>query len=290
MPPISVYKIASISLTAFLVILSYYSLVPLLKKKRPVEEEDEDEEEIECIKIEKDNKVYLLDEKTNIIYDFNYPHSEIGRLENDTNTYLPSKLGLSEIERKLVLVLGGVSHTSKPDYSLNLIYKRFEERPLDSTLDVVVVDPEPWQYIPLGRVKHHQMRLENYLVGDRLDRLLSEYKTIAVIDDLFFKDHRMRQAVINQEAWRTLALALEKHTDTCSWWVIKHPNCLQIPKLVRMSGNILLTNAMQRSGIPGQLLSLDPNLFINVWNPLLRIEIDWQVIEHPFRELLHLLI
>lgn len=87
MPPISVYKIASISFTAFLVILLYYSLVPLLKK-RPVEEEDEDEEEIECIKIEKDNKVYLLDEKTNIIYNFNPPHSKIGKLENDTITYL----------------------------------------------------------------------------------------------------------------------------------------------------------------------------------------------------------
>ena len=91
MPPIIVYKIASISIPVALLIVTYYSLtseqkVSLLKKERPVDKDDE--EEIECIKIEKDKKIYLLDEKTNIIYDFNPPHSEIGRLENDTIIYL----------------------------------------------------------------------------------------------------------------------------------------------------------------------------------------------------------
>ena len=53
----------------------------------------------------------------------------------------PSQRGQLECARTLVLVLGGVSHTSSPDYALNLIYKRLEERPPDSALDVVAVDP-----------------------------------------------------------------------------------------------------------------------------------------------------
>lgn len=46
------------------------------------------EEEIECIKFKKDNKTYLLDEKTSIVYNIEEPHSEIGILKNDIIVYL----------------------------------------------------------------------------------------------------------------------------------------------------------------------------------------------------------
>ena len=177
-----------------------------------------------------------------------------------------------------MLVLGGVSHYSRPEYSLNVIYKRLEERPLDSALDVVIVDPDPWQSIPLGRAQHAQMHLENYLFGDRFECLLKAYKTIAVIDDIFFRDYGKREAVVSQEAWRSLALAVEKRPDTCTWWVIKDDS------LVRMSGNLRLTDAMRKDGRPGVLLSLDPRI-PNVWNPIIatQSDVDWEVIQYPFR-------
>jgi len=205
----------------------------------------------------------------------------------DTNTNRPSKRGRPERARTLVLVLGGVSHTNSPDYALNLIYKRLEERPHDSALDVVVVDPDPWQSIPLGRVQHFQERLENYLAGDQIKRLFGAYETIAVIDDVFFTVGRERDAVVRHEAWRTLALAVETHLDKCTWWVIQHKRgSLQVPELVRMSGNILFTTAHRRKGVPAQLLSLADDTFLNVWNPILAQGVDWEVIQHPFRELL----
>lgn len=61
------------------------------KLKNDIEQLDRDDnesdEEIECIKIEKDNKVYLLDEETCIVYEINKPHSEVGKLENDIIVY-----------------------------------------------------------------------------------------------------------------------------------------------------------------------------------------------------------
>lgn len=62
-----------------------------LKIKKDIEEyQDESscEEEIECVKIEKDNKFYLLDEKSSIVYNINEPHSEIGILKNDVIVHL----------------------------------------------------------------------------------------------------------------------------------------------------------------------------------------------------------
>lgn len=200
----------------------------------------------------------------------------------DTNTKRTSKRG-----RTLVLVLGGVSHRSSPDYALNLIYKRLEERPPDSALDVVVVDPDPWQSIPLGRVQHVQKRFENYLSGEEITRLFGAYETIAVIDDVFFTVAREREALVRREGWRALALAVETHLDKCTWWVIKHNNgSLQVPELVRMSGNISLTTAHRRKGVPGHPLSLVDDSLFNVWNPIVAQGVDWEIIQHPFRGLL----
>lgn len=187
-----------------------------------------------------------------------------------------------------MLVLGGVSHTCSADYALNVIYRRLEERPLDSVVDVVVVDPDPWQCIPLGRTQHAQMHLENYLVGDRLEGLLGAYENIAVIDDLFFKNHQTRNAVVSQEAWRSLALAVENHPDICTWWVIRHHPTGRglLPELVRMSGNIRLNDAMRRRGMPAQPLSLIQDTILNAWNTVFEADVDWQIIQHPFWELL----
>ena len=76
-------------------------------------------------------------------------------------------------------------------------------------------------------------------VGGRLERL-SDYEAFAVIDDVFFKDFKQREAVVSQEAWRSLAMAVENHPETCTWYVIRHlprGSRLNLPELVRLPGS-----------------------------------------------------
>ena len=186
----------------------------------------------------------------------------------------------------LVLVLGGVSHNNDPAKSLNRIYARLEERPSESPVDVVVVDPDSWQSIPIGRVQHVQMDLEAYVTEDRISQLLGEYETIAVIDDLFFKIHTEREAIIEGRAWRALASAADERPDVFTWWVIKGSmSPFELSCLVRMNNyTIRMRDGTQR---PLPLVPVSHmGTFYTIWNPLWSSKVDFVIVEHPFRELI----
>lgn len=188
--------------------------------------------------------------------------------------------------RKLVLVLGGILHTDRPDASLRLIYKRLEERPTEALVDVVVVDPDKWQSVPIGRVDHQQMDLEAYFTQERLNELLVKYEAIAVIDDIFFREYAKREAITQGRAWRALASLADNHPDVFTWWILKHHeyNSTRTPELVKMNNytRTLLSGTQQL--LP--LVPSDTDKFSTIWNPILQGKVDLFRIQHPFRELL----
>jgi hypothetical protein len=176
-----------------------------------------------------------------------------------------------------------------------MIYSRLEKRPSESPVDVVVVDPDIWQSIPIGRVQHVQMDLAAYVTKDRINQLLEEYETIAVIDDIFFRDDTKRDAIIEGEAWRALTSAADDRPDIFTWWIIRYSNytSFKLDSLVRMSNNtITLPNGTQLP-LPlahSPVSRLGSGIFGTVWNEMRWSKIDFVTLEHPFRDLLSRLI
>ena len=121
-------------------------------------------------------------------------------------------------ERKLVLVLGGVSHCDDPWYAINTLYRRLSENKTDA-VEVVVVDPDEWLHGDAGGVTHIKMTLDEFIKRHPLQDLQRSYDQIAVVDDIMFKIVREREAITSSDAWTALADMVDKNADTCSWWV-----------------------------------------------------------------------
>ena len=143
-----------------------------------------------------------------------------------------------------------VSTWRRPTYNAarrfsRLIYARLEERSTEALIDVVVIDPDKWQSVPIGRIDHQQMDLEAYFTQERLEELLVKYEAIAVIDDIFFVDHAKRDAITQGGLgahWRRLQTIIDKFT----WWKIKHNFPPRLPELVKMNNYTLtLRNGTQ---------------------------------------------
>ena len=140
-------------------------------------------------------------------------------------------------QRKLVLILGGVLNTDVQTRPLNVIYKRLEDRQEEDAIDVSVVDIEPWishrHTTPKpDNITHVQQKIEDYVTDDLETTLTEKYQQIVVIDDLFFKDRHLRDAIMDTKAWQTLTSFADEHPHIFSWWIIHLFNPNYDPKSV----------------------------------------------------------
>ena len=132
----------------------------------------------------------------------------------------------AELERpSSLLILGGVSYSALPIEPINRFYKRLAENRLDkktdpteNRLDVELVDPEEWKYGDKGGVdRHYRMTLAEYAQEHPLDELLKKYDRVAIVDDMKFTDHRLREAIKASVEYQQLFAIADTNKDRVSW-------------------------------------------------------------------------
>ncbi len=129
----------------------------------------------------------------------------------------------------LVLVIGGVTHTSDPTHPLHALYTRLSEH---GYVEVTVVDPTPhtiWSeqsiHRALYRLTHEPIDLDAFIEKVDPSDLRFKYSHIAVVDDVKYKATQSsgacRRRFTESIGYNSLTQAAQQYPDTFTWWEIE---------------------------------------------------------------------